>query len=250
MVFNEKLMELRKKKGLSQEELGYDLGVSRQTVSKWELGETTPEMSKLVAMSELFKVSIDSMARGEEYTDRVGRTGGGYEYKSQATINDMPVIHINIGKGTRRAKGIIAIGNVATGVVAIGGLSVGVVSLGGFGIGIVTLGGLAAGLIALGGVAFGYMAIGGVALGYLAMGGVAFGINASGGVAMARDIAFGEYAQGTVAIGRQVHGDATIIRGSDVAATEGAFRQAVKEYLPNVKEWVVSFFSRVIVDWR
>ena len=53
MKFNEKLIELRKKEGLSQEELGYKLNVTRQTVSKWELGQTTPEMDKLVEMSKL-----------------------------------------------------------------------------------------------------------------------------------------------------------------------------------------------------
>ena len=46
MKFNEKLINLRKQKGLSQEELGYKLNVTRQTVSKWELGETTPEINK------------------------------------------------------------------------------------------------------------------------------------------------------------------------------------------------------------
>ena len=45
MKFNEKLINLRKKAGLSQEELGYKLNVTRQTVSKWELGQTTPEMN-------------------------------------------------------------------------------------------------------------------------------------------------------------------------------------------------------------
>ena len=48
MKFNEKLIELRKKEGLSQEQLGNKVNVSRQTVSKWELGETTPELEKLI----------------------------------------------------------------------------------------------------------------------------------------------------------------------------------------------------------
>ncbi|MDR0979096.1 MAG: helix-turn-helix domain-containing protein [Lachnospiraceae bacterium] len=63
MKFNEKLMELRKKEGLSQEQLGQKLDVARQTVSKWELGETTPEMDKLVKMSELFSISIDELIK-------------------------------------------------------------------------------------------------------------------------------------------------------------------------------------------
>ena len=61
MKFNEKLIELRKQKGLSQEELGYKLNVTRQTVSKWELGQTTPEMDKLVEMSKVFSISVDEL---------------------------------------------------------------------------------------------------------------------------------------------------------------------------------------------
>jgi len=52
--FSEKLFELRKVKGLSQEELAEKVDVSRQTVSKWEMGQSTPEMEKLIALSELF----------------------------------------------------------------------------------------------------------------------------------------------------------------------------------------------------
>ena len=61
MKFNEKLIELRKKAGLSQEELGYKLNVTRQTVSKWELGETTPEMAKLAEISKIFNMSVDDL---------------------------------------------------------------------------------------------------------------------------------------------------------------------------------------------
>ena len=61
MNFSERLIKLRKEKGLSQEELGEKLNVTRQTVSKWELGQTTPEMSKLVEMSKLFGVTLDEL---------------------------------------------------------------------------------------------------------------------------------------------------------------------------------------------
>ena len=59
MKFNEKLYELRKTKGLSQEELGEKINVSRQTVSKWETGQTTPELEKLIELSEMFDLSVD-----------------------------------------------------------------------------------------------------------------------------------------------------------------------------------------------
>lgn len=61
MKFNEKLIELRRKEGLSQEELGYKLNVTRQTVSKWELGQTTPEMDKLVEIGKIFNISVDEL---------------------------------------------------------------------------------------------------------------------------------------------------------------------------------------------
>ena len=61
MEFNNKLYELRKQKGLSQEELASRLNVSRQTVSKWEVGDSTPDMEKLIAMSDLFGVSLDEL---------------------------------------------------------------------------------------------------------------------------------------------------------------------------------------------
>jgi DNA-binding XRE family transcriptional regulator len=48
MEFRNHLMELRKQKGWSQEQLGERIGVIRQTVSKWETGDTTPEMVKLI----------------------------------------------------------------------------------------------------------------------------------------------------------------------------------------------------------
>ena len=68
MEFNNKLYDLRKKKGFSQEELANRLNVSRQTVSKWEVGDSTPDMEKLVAMSDLFGVSLDELVLDKEPT--------------------------------------------------------------------------------------------------------------------------------------------------------------------------------------
>ena len=66
MKFNEKLISLRKSKGMSQEELGEKLNVTRQTISKWELGQTTPEMDKLMEMAKLFGMSLDELTNEEE----------------------------------------------------------------------------------------------------------------------------------------------------------------------------------------
>lgn len=66
MDFNNRLYQLRKQKGLSQEELANRLNVSRQTVSKWEVGDSTPDMEKLIAISDLFDVSLDKLVMGKE----------------------------------------------------------------------------------------------------------------------------------------------------------------------------------------
>ena len=69
--FSEKLIKLRKEKGFSQEELGNKLNVARQTVSKWELGETTPEMDKLIKMSEIFDITLDELIKGEKEEETI-----------------------------------------------------------------------------------------------------------------------------------------------------------------------------------
>jgi len=69
MSFGQNLLSLRKEKRLSQDELGGQLKVSRQTISKWELGETTPEMEKLILISELFKISLDKLVKGVDASE-------------------------------------------------------------------------------------------------------------------------------------------------------------------------------------
>ena len=59
MEFHNKLYNLRKQKVLSQEELANRLNVSRQTISKWEVGDSTPDMEKLIAISDMFEISLD-----------------------------------------------------------------------------------------------------------------------------------------------------------------------------------------------
>ena len=66
MEFGEKLQELRKKKGLTQEELAEALYVSRTAVSKWELGRGYPNIDSLKEISKFFSVSIDELLSGEK----------------------------------------------------------------------------------------------------------------------------------------------------------------------------------------
>jgi hypothetical protein len=123
--------------------------------------------------------------------------GYGYEYRSQAMLFGLPLVHIAYGidpeTGRKRiAKGIIAIGDLAIGGLAIGGGAIGGLAIGGGAIGLIALGGGAIGLllaiggaalggVALGGAAIGVVALGGGAVGYYALGGGAFGVHPLGG---------------------------------------------------------------------
>lgn len=63
MTFGEKTQQLRKEKGLSQEALSEKLGVTRQTISKWELDQSTPELEYIAALSDIFEVSTDYLIK-------------------------------------------------------------------------------------------------------------------------------------------------------------------------------------------
>ena len=65
MILAEKIMMLRKKSGWSQEELADQLGISRQSVSKWESGASIPDLDKIIKMSALFGVSTDYLLKDE-----------------------------------------------------------------------------------------------------------------------------------------------------------------------------------------
>ena len=111
----------------------------------------------------------------------VGYYGTNYEYRSEAEIFGMPLLHVAYGIDPetgrpRVARGVIAIGNIAFGwLFATGGVAIGGISFGGVSIGGLALGGVAIGAAAFGGVALGaVLALGGVALSLMyALGGLA-----------------------------------------------------------------------------
>lgn len=192
MTFGERLMDLRKSRGLSQEELGGMIDVTRQTVSKWERDESTPDLDRLVELAGVFEISLDELVGLErssdsQKTETEPEDQPGYapwrwhfEYKSRKTLFGLPLIHINIGRGMFRARGIVAIGTAATGAIAVGPCALGLIAIGPVAVGLLAAGALALGIASAGVVAAGYAAAGCVAVGYYAAGTLAVGANVYG----------------------------------------------------------------------
>ena len=235
MNLAEKLTIQRKKSGMSQEQLADRLGITWQSVSKWEAGSSIPEIAKLVTMSEIFHVSLDyllkdylddeqenfkerddwqkGMADGsdkdwlskdnsrlEEKVDDIARYLKGYQYTSKTKIAGIPLVSIRFSRQLGRdgvAKGIIAIGNAAIGVVSLGAVSFGILSFGAAAVGILAIGALAAGIMVWGALAVGIFAFGAAAVGIYSAGVAALGKEIAVGVSAMGETAVGETARGT-----------------------------------------------------
>lgn len=66
MIFSEKLQHIRKSRGITQEELAEKLSVSRQAVAKWESGQSYPDISNLITISEIFRVTVDYLVKDQD----------------------------------------------------------------------------------------------------------------------------------------------------------------------------------------
>ncbi len=237
MNLAEKLTIQRKKAGMSQEQLADRLGITRQSVSKWEAGSSIPEISKLVAMSEIFRVSLDYLlkdyldeeknsgiaadgcrnepygekrseanqqmeednSRLEKKVDDLARYIKGYQYTSKTKIAGIPLVSIRFSRQLGRD-------GIAKGIIAIGNIAIGVISLGAFSFGIISFGSVAVGLLAIGALAFGLAAWGALAIGVIAIGASAMGIYSAGVSAWGQEVAVGVSAMGKTAIGETVKG--------------------------------------------
>lgn len=254
MRLGDKLIQLRKERGYSQEQLANMLDVSRQSVSKWEAGQSTPEISKLITIADLFDVTVDNLVREDiellpidkrqERLDTSNNTTningnnpavrygyGFYEFKSKLKVFGIPLVHIKTGYGIQVAKGIIAIGNIAIGFISIGGISVGGICLGGLGLGLLVFAGLA-----LAGIA-----IGGAAIGIFALGGMALGVYSVGGFAIASKVGVGGMAYGHTAIGFKAIGK-NVLKLVDVVR-EGQVKEFILQHHPNIWKPLLRFIA-------
>lgn len=110
MNLSQKIYDCRKKAGLSQEALAEKLGVSRQAISKWETGEATPEVGKLVLLARLFGVTTDWLLSDDEAQSMYEH----HEYhEEEQTRNALPdwidALPKTIGKLFRRFGWLIGV---------------------------------------------------------------------------------------------------------------------------------------------
>lgn len=69
MILADRIVELRKKKGWSQEELAEAAGVTRQSVSKWESAQSVPDLDKILKLAEIFGVTTDYLLKDEKTSE-------------------------------------------------------------------------------------------------------------------------------------------------------------------------------------
>ena len=91
MIIADKIVSLRKRAGWSQEELAEKLGVTRQSVSKWEGAQSVPDMDKVVSMSRLFGVTTDYLLKDELEEDAPC---------AAAEDNDPPLRRVTMGQAS------------------------------------------------------------------------------------------------------------------------------------------------------
>lgn len=88
-MFHDNLVQLRKMKKMTQEEIAGELGVSRQAIAKWENGETVPDLDKCRRLAELFEVSLDDLANYEpEHHLGIGLPPKGKHLFGLVTVGD------------------------------------------------------------------------------------------------------------------------------------------------------------------
>ena len=255
MDFRERLFDLRRQAGLSQEDLANLLNVTRQAVQKWEAGTSRPDMDNLVSLAEYFKVSLDYLVMGKELSPPPSPTVVNnyyrpwYEYRSKRTLFGLPLVHINSGPGLRVAKGIIAVGNISIGVFSVGGLALGLFSFGGLALGLLlVLAGVGVGAVAWGGVAVGVLSGGGFALGWFAIGGIARGVYSAGGIVSASKIAVGGVASAPLAFGSEVQGAQTWhippgrLSADQLAAACAAIEANAPRWVASILKYFVRYF--------
>ena len=283
MTTGDKIAALRKQNHLTQEQLAQLLGVSRQSISKYESDLAYPETEKLIRLSELFGCTVDELLRDrpmEEGTagrqegfaaaqvtaDGAGETAGMAGQTAAAgsaqpvwipgiRLGGLPVFEKKSEKTLwglplwhigRNARGIIAVGLKATGVLSVGFLSTGIVSFGFLSLGVLAFGLLALGLLAAGTFALGIVAAGAIAVGLIAFGAVAVGHIAVGAAAFGKYYAMGDHAQAMVAVGKTAAEGSVLGWVKEQPKPDAqAAAEAMRMCFPEIYHWLIPLLAKV-----
>ena len=244
MTLGEKLSKLRKEYNYTQEQLADILGVTRQSISKWESDIAYPETDKLIKIGKLFECSMDYLLNDditekqgiepketETFWDKFKKQF--HERKSEKMIFGMPLYHI--GKNAHgffaiglKARGVFSIGLMSRGIVSIGLLSLGVISIGLLSLGLIAAGMLSIGLLAVGSIALGLFAAGAISVGLISFGALSVGCFSTGALAIGKYAAVGDHAYGMIAIGKSVAEGSIYSHIGDLTTAD----------IPTVVEWL------------
>lgn len=113
MILADKIMHLRKKNGWSQEELAGKLGVSRQSVSKWESAVSIPELDKILQLSEIFEVSTDFLLK-DDMVEEIYTPGNPAVGEEEAVLRKVTMeeaqafLKLRLGSARKMAIGVAA----------------------------------------------------------------------------------------------------------------------------------------------
>lgn len=239
MTLGDKLSKLRKEKNYTQEQLADILGVSRQSVSKWESDNAYPETDKLIRISELFGCSLDYLLKETNETESSDEPNVSIrkilrEKKSEKICFGMPLWHIG-----KNAKGVVAVGMNATGIIVIGLKAKGIISIGLLSIGILSFGMLPIGLIALGWLAIGILAAGAISFGIISLGAIAIGDFSAGALAIGKYFAIGDNANAMIALGDS-HASGSVFQnlGELSAQSINEVKNQLDAIVPGYLSWV------------
>ena len=260
MTLGEKISKLRKDCNYTQEQLAEILGVSRQSISKWESDITYPETDKLIKMGKLFECSLDYLLN-EDITEKSGIAPPEKEFsrnkfklrfherKSEKTICGMPLYHI--GKNAHgffavglKAKGVFSLGILSRGIVSLGLFPIGLCAIGLFSLGLIALGTCSFGILSFGAIALGLFATGAISVGILSFGAISIGYFSAGALAVGKYIAIGDHAQALIAIGKSTaKGSVYAHIGSLGSADTATVIAWLDANVPPALAWAKEFFK-------
>ena len=244
MTFGEKLSKLRKEYNYTQDQLADILGVTRQSISKWESDIAYPETDKLIKLGKIFGCSMDYLLndditekQGLQNAEKKGLWDGlkkqFRERRSKRTVFGMPLYHI--GRNAHgffsigfKARGVFSLGLISRGVFSVGLFSFGMISVGLLTLGLVSAGLLSAGLLAVGSIAIGLFAAGAISVGLISFGALSVGCFSTGALAVGKYAAVGDHAHGMIAIGKTVADGSVYSHIGDLTTAD----------IPKVVQWL------------